>query len=193
MKYGKFELGQVEALLNKVDGYDGANALLSDKAWIMYDNPIINLNKKPKLPIRDLDGRYGSVRSNQKQGVQTIDLANLKFHSFKAGEVKTVGEAILALSTLGKKGYNAVLLDFLIENPYMFFNKGQEKLRKQVMYAQLIFPATTYLGDSSPTSACVRTLFVGENQFGYKLQTKKLDEIVYETDYFVIHNDSKLN
>ncbi len=190
MEYGNLKLDQVEVLLNKVDGYVGVKALLSDKAWIMYDNPKVNLDRDPKLPIHNNGEHFGRIRSNQKQGVQTIDLSKLRLHSFKAGEAKTIGEAIKKLKTLGLKGYNAVFADFLLGNEHLFYNKRNEKLIQEILYSTLIFPGTTYWGRKRTSSACVRSIYVAETEFSFKERIHNFSNTVYETDLFVVYDDS---
>ena len=115
MKYGTTNLGQIEALLNKIGGEEGMNAILSGKATITYKEHIIDLDADPRIPY---DG--WKVEEHKKGGQFAWNPAKVAlFLSKKQQDGNSIEGNKLRKEMNDQTVYNANLLDYLLDNPHL--------------------------------------------------------------------------
>lgn len=146
MKYGKVELGQIEALLNKIGGEDGMMAILSGRATIAYTKHIINLDAEPRVPY---DG--WTVEEHKKGGQLEWNPAKVKLFLHKKQEGGSIEGNKLRKELVDHQVYNANLLDYLLDNPHLIPEEWKGKA--------VCFWGTIYR--SSVGNLCVRGLVWG--------------------------------
>ncbi len=147
MKYGTTNLGQIEALLNKIGGEEGMNAILSGKATITYKEHIIDLDADPRIPY---DG--WKVEEHKKGGQFVWNPAKVAlFLSKKQQDGNSIEGNKLRKEMNDQPVYNANLLDYLLDNPHLIPEEWKGKA--------VFFWGTIYR--SSGGSLCVRYLVWG--------------------------------
>lgn len=114
MKYGKVDLGQVEALLNKIGGEEGMNAILSGRATIAYKEHVIDLDAQPRIPY---DG--WTVEEHKKGGQFKWDPKKVALFLSSKQESGNIEGNKLRKELADKPVYNANLLDYLLDNPHL--------------------------------------------------------------------------
>lgn len=114
MKYGDVNLGQVEALLNKIGGEEGMKAILSGRATIAYNEHVINLDADPRIPY---DG--WKVEEHKKGGQFKWDPAKVQLFLHKKQQGGSIEGNKLRKELADMPVYNANLLDYLLDNPHL--------------------------------------------------------------------------
>lgn len=144
MKYGKTNLGQIEALLNKIGGEEGMNAILSGKASITYNEHIVDLDADPRSPY------YGwKIEEHKKGGQFAWNPAKVSlFLSKKQQDGNGIEGNKLRKEMADQTVYNANLLDYLLDNPHLIPEEWKCKA--------VFFWGTIYR--SSGDRLCVRCL-----------------------------------
>ncbi len=113
-KYAKVNLGQIEALLNKIGGEEGMSAILSGRATIAYKEHIIDLDADPRIPY---DG--WSVEEHKKGGQFTWDPTRVALFLSKKQQEGSIEGNKLRKEMADQPVYNANLLDYLLDNPHL--------------------------------------------------------------------------
>lgn len=112
MKYGDLNLGQIEAMVNKLGGMDGVRRLLSGQAVVNIIKHVIDLDADPFIP----DG--WKVEEHKKGGQFEWDPAKVRlFLSEHQKDGKVIGGNDLRKEMAKKPAFNANLLDYLLANP----------------------------------------------------------------------------
>ena len=115
MKYGPVTLGQIEALLNKIGGEEGMNAILSGRATIAYSEHLIDLDADPRIPY---DG--WKVEEHKKGGQFKWDALKVQlFLNKKQQDGGSIEGNKLRKELADMPVYNANLLDYLLDNPHL--------------------------------------------------------------------------
>ncbi len=123
MKYGTANLGQIEALLNKIGGEQGMNAILSGRATVTYKEHIIDLDADPRIPY---DG--WKVEEHKKGGQFAWDPTKVAlFLSKKQQESGSIEGNKLRKELADQPVYNANLLDYLLDNPHLIPDEWKGK------------------------------------------------------------------
>lgn len=126
MKYGTTNLGQIEALLNKIGGEEGMNAILSGKATITYKEHIIDLDADPRTPY---DG--WKIEEHKKGGQFAWNPAKVAlFLSKKQQDGNSIEGDKLRKEMADQTVYNANLLDYLLDNPHLIPEEWKGKARQ---------------------------------------------------------------
>jgi hypothetical protein len=115
MKYGPVNLGQIEALLNKIGGEEGMNAILSGRATIAYSQHLIDLDADPRIPYEGW-----KVEEHKKGGQFKWDASKVQlFLNKKQQDGESIEGNKLRKELADKPLYNANLLDYLLDNPHL--------------------------------------------------------------------------
>lgn len=124
MKYGTTNLGQIEALLNKIGGEEGMNAILSGKATITYKEHIIDLDADPRIPYEGW-----KVEEHKKGGQFAWNPAKVAlFLSKKQQDGNSIEGNKLRKEMVDQPVYNANLLDYLLDNPHLIPEEWKGKV-----------------------------------------------------------------
>lgn len=151
MKYGPVNLGQIEALLNKIGGEKGMNDILSGKATIAYKEHIIDLDADPRIPY---DG--WNVEEHKKGGQFTWDPTKVALFLSKKQQEGSIEGNKLRKEMADQPVYNANLLDYLLDNPHLIPEEWKGKA--------VFFWGTIYR--NSDGYLCVRCLFWNGGHWG---------------------------
>jgi hypothetical protein len=131
MKYGPVNLGQIEALLNKIGGEEGMNAILSDRAQIAYSEHVIDLDADPRRPY---DG--WKVEEHKKGGQFKWNASKVQLFLHSKQQGSNIEGNKLRKDLADNPVYNANLLDYLLDNPYLI---PQEWKGKEVCFWGTIY------------------------------------------------------
>lgn len=113
MKYNELNLGQIEAVVNKLGGMDGVQRFLSGNAEVVVKNYVINCDADPYLP----DG--WKVEEHQKGGEFIWDASKVSLFLSENQKVDTIEGNKLRKKLKGKPVLNACVLDYLLANPHL--------------------------------------------------------------------------
>ena len=123
-KYAKVDLGQIEALLNKIGGEEGMNAILSGRAIIAYSEHVIDLDADPRIPY---DG--WKVEEHKKGGQFKWDASKVQlFLNKKQQDGGSIEGNKLRKELADMPVYNANLLDYLLDNPHLIPEEWKGKV-----------------------------------------------------------------
>lgn len=112
MKYPKVNLGQVEAVWNKLGGEEGVARFLRNESRVVIDRHIIDLDASPFVP-------EGWKVEEHKQGGQfEWDPTKVALHLADGQQNGIVGTELRKLLE-GQPVMNANLLDYLLKNPQL--------------------------------------------------------------------------
>lgn len=83
MKYSKLDLGEIEAIVNKLGGMEGVNRFLSDEAVIQTIEPSLKIWKTIKLGVghKNIDGIIEALRQRKVDNIDYILSENFKITS----------------------------------------------------------------------------------------------------------------
>ncbi len=118
MKYGNVELGQLEALLNKIGGVEGMNQILRGNAKVVFLKHIVDLagDCMPESWKKD----KWTIEKHVGEGQLELDLSKIQFH-FSPNQIdgKVIeGNKLRKELESGKVPVlNACVLDYLIAHP----------------------------------------------------------------------------
>ena len=126
MKYGPVNLGQIEALLNKIGGEEGMNAILSGRAKIAYSEHVIDLDADPRIPHEGW-----KVEEHRKGGQFKWDASKIQLFLTKQ-QLEGGSNEGNKLRKLWKEladmpVYNANLLYYLSDNPHLIPQEWKDK------------------------------------------------------------------
>lgn len=113
-KYANVTRGQVEALLNKINGEEGMNAILSDKATIVYRAPPIDLDAAPRTPY----DRW-KVEKHKKGGKFKWDVSKVQLFLSEDQQNRSIEGNNLRKELSNQPVCNANVLDYLLDNPHL--------------------------------------------------------------------------
>ena len=119
-KYSKVTRGHVEALLNKIGGEQGMNAILSGRATIAYREHMIDLDADPRIPCR-----VWKVHEHKKGGQFKWDASKVKLFLHDKQRDGSINGIKLRKELANKPCYNANLLDYLLDNPNLIPEEWQ--------------------------------------------------------------------
>jgi hypothetical protein len=153
MKYGELNLGQIEAMVNKIGGMNGVMAILSGSATLAYNEHVIDLDADPRIPY---DG--WKVEEHKKGGQFTWNPEKVKlFLHDKQQNGKTIEGNKLRKELANTAVFNANLLDYLLDNPQLIPDEWKVDENGKTRY--IFFWGTIYR--SSGGDLCVRCLCFG--------------------------------
>ena len=116
MKYGELNLGQVEAIVNKLGGMDGVQRFLAGHSEVVTKKYVINCNADPFVP----DG--WRVEEHQTSGPRNTGLlewnvSKVSLYLSKKQQGGSIEGNKLREELKGKPVFNATVLDYLLANP----------------------------------------------------------------------------
>jgi hypothetical protein len=150
IKYSKVDLGQIEALLNKIGGEKGMMAILTGQATIAYSENVIDLDADPLIPY---DGWKVEEHKKGGQFVWNPEKVKLFLHD-KQQNGKTIEGNKLRKELANTAVFNANLLDYLLDNPQLIPDEWKVDENGKTRY--IFFWGTIYR--FSGGDLCVRYL-----------------------------------
>jgi len=143
MKYGELNLGQIEAIVNKLGGMDGVQHFLAGHTEVKLIENLINLDADPFIP----EGL--TVEKHQKGGIFKWNPKEVELFLFNQQKKGTIEGNKLRKELKGKSVFNANLLDYLLEHPHLIPEGWKQD--------EHMFWGTIYRGSSG--NLCVRGLY----------------------------------
>ena len=143
MKYGELNLGQIEAIVNKLGGMEGVQRFLSGHADVYCKEHIIDCDVAPFVP----DG--WKVEEHQKGGQLSFNAPQIELHLPVAQKNGTIEGNKLRKELAGKPVLNANVLDYLLAHPELIPEDWKGKY--------VFFWGTVYR--DSDGNLCVRFLY----------------------------------
>jgi hypothetical protein len=143
MKYGELNLGQIEAIVNKLGGMEGVRRLLAGEGRLVYNRHLVDLDADAFVP------EDWKVESHQKGGqfVWSPEKVKLYLSPEQKGDGYIEGNKLR--KELGRERVmNANLLDCLLKSPELIPGEWKGKV--------VFFWGTIYR--SSADKLCVRYL-----------------------------------
>ncbi len=111
MKYGELNLGQVEAIVNKLGGMDGVHKFLSGAIVRMVES-LIDCDTNPFVP------KDWEVEEHKKGGKLVLDLSKVRLHlSPNQQDDKVIEGNKLRKELASEPVLNANVLDYLLAHP----------------------------------------------------------------------------
>lgn len=115
MKYGLINLGQIEALINRIGGEDGLQAILDGRAEVVVKEHFIDLDAPPLIPY---DG--WKVESHQKGGKWKWDPQRVRLtQSAKQESGGTIPGTNWDKELAAHLPFNANFMDYLLDRPQL--------------------------------------------------------------------------
>ena len=122
MKYGELNLGQIEAIVNKLGGMDGVKKLLSGVMIVQNIKHIIDLAAGPFMP----EGWKGE--EHQKGGQWEWDSTKVKLHlSDGQKDGRYIAGNKLREELKSQPVMNANILDYLLAHPELIPEEWKDK------------------------------------------------------------------
>lgn len=114
MKYGELNLGQVEAIVNKLGGMNGVQRFLSGEIVVKITEHIIDCDTDPFVP------KGWTVESHTKGGQLVFDPVKVKLYLSPNQQSGHYIEGNKLRKELANEPVlNANVLDYLLKNPYL--------------------------------------------------------------------------
>ncbi len=144
MKYGSLNLGQIEAIVNRLGGMEGVQAFLAGNSEVVVKTYVIDCDAGPMIPFEGW-----KVEEHRKGGHLTWDPTKVLLHlSPNQIDGKSVKGDRLRKELAEQPVLNANVLDYLLANPHLIPEEWKGKA--------VFFWGTIYR--SSGGSLCVRCL-----------------------------------
>lgn len=158
MKYGELNLGQIEAIVNKLGGMDGVRRFLSGELMVEMAKHTINCDAEPFTPSG------WKVEEHKKGGQFAFDPAKIKLYlspNQQDGEV--IGGNELRKEMASEPVLNANVLDYLLAHPELIPEDWKKDEQGKTRY--VFFWGTIYRYSSG--YLCVRSLYWGGGSWGW--------------------------
>jgi hypothetical protein len=150
MKYGELNLGQIEALVNKLGGMEGVNRFLSGNAEVVVKNHIIDCDAGPFCP------EGWTVEHHNKSGKLTWDASKVTLYLSDGQKNGKVLEGNKLRKELADKPVlNANVLQYLLGHPHLIPEEWKVDENGNTRY--IFFWGTIYR--NSLGGLCVRGLY----------------------------------
>jgi len=121
MRYGELNLGQIEAIVNKLGGMEGVQRFLSGTSEVVIKDHVINCDANPFIP----DG--WKVEEHQKGGQFKWDAKQVELW-LSDGQKKGRVEGNKLRKEMAKKTpFNANVLDYLLAHPELIPDEWKGK------------------------------------------------------------------
>ena len=122
MKYGNINLGQIEAIINKLGGTEGVHKLLSDEMELVPKTHAVNTNLDPFRP----DG--WEVIEHRKMGQLVWNPEKVKpYLSENQKDGKMIKGHELRKELESQPVLNVCVLDYLLANPHLIPDEWKRK------------------------------------------------------------------
>ena len=149
MKYGELNLGQIEAIVNKLGGMDGVRHFLSGETVIKMTEHLINCDADPFVP------EGWKVEEHKKMGQLVFDPAKVKLYlSRNQQNGKRIKGNELRKELANEPVLNANVLDYLLAHPELIPEEWKKDEKDNTRY--IYFWGTIYRYSSG--YLCVRCL-----------------------------------
>lgn len=159
MKYGELNLGQIEALVNKLGGMEGVNRFLSGNAEVVVKNHVIDCDADPHIP------EGWSVEHHNKSGKLTWDASKVSLYVADGQKNGKVLEGNKLRNELDLKPVlNANVLQYLLANPHLIPEDWKTDGNGNTRY--IFFWGTIYR--DSRGSLCVGYLYWSGGSWGWR-------------------------
>ncbi len=158
MKYGELNLGQVEAIVNKLGGMDGVHRFLSGKSMVKMVEHLIDCDADPFTPSG------WKVEEHKKGGQFAFDPAKIKLYlSLNQQGGKCIEGNKLRKELANEPVLNANVLDYLLAHPELIPEGWKKDEKGNTRY--IFFWGTIYRG--SDGSLFVRYLYFRDGRWGW--------------------------
>lgn len=134
MKYGELNLGQIEAVVNKLGGMEGVQRLLAGHSEVVTKNSVIDCDAAPFIPYDTW-----KVQKHQKDGQFKFDASQIDLAFQKNGDKD--GHKFRK-EFARKPVLNANVLDHLLANQHLIPEHWKGKNDQKVTY--VVFWGTVY-------------------------------------------------
>jgi hypothetical protein len=150
MKYGELNLGQVEAIVNRLGGMDGVQRFLSGESMVKMVEHVIDCDADPFVPSG------WKVESHTKGGQFVFNPAKIKLYlSPNQQNGKSIDGNKLRKELANEPVFNANVLDYLLAHPELIPEEWKKDERGNTRY--IFFWGTIYRVSSG--HLCVRCLY----------------------------------
>ncbi len=159
MKYGELNLGQVEAIVNKLGGMEGVQRFLSGESVVKMVGHIINCDANPFTPSG------WKVELHTKGGQLAFDPTKIKLYlSPNQQNGKRIEGNKLRKELANEPVLNANVLDYLLAHPELIPEDWKKDERGNTRY--IFFWETIYR--YSRGHLCVRFLYLSGGAWGWR-------------------------
>ncbi len=158
MKYGELNLGQVEAIVNKLGGMDGVHRFLSGEPMVKMTKHIIDCDADPFVPSG------WKVEEHKKSGQFAFNPAKVKLHlSPNQQDGKVIEGNKLHRELANEPVLNANVLDYLLAHPKLIPEEWKKNEKGNTRY--IFFWGTIYR--DSGGYLCVRYLYWNDGSWSW--------------------------
>ena len=159
MKYGELNLGQVEAIVNKLGGMNGVHRFLSGELAVREVGQVIKIDRsQPFDPVKFLDKGWSIVEEDERSLALTeVDLTKVRLETMlRDGETNIRGEEHLKmLKKAGCVRLDAKVFQTLWENQGLIPESWKERINGNIL--NIHFTGTELLRPEG--SRCVLSLY----------------------------------